>query len=119
MVSCVGDAKPDIPAHLLGRILLRRRRFSPLTALIYTMDELDPYRDMPMSSKEDLALDAPEYSSETSGMNGSLRGQHADMPPVRTDNGLGYGGQAGHSRAARREGVPLSAQASYLGICPV
>eukprot|EP00752_Nemacystus_decipiens_P017947 g16087.t1 len=80
-------------------------------ALIYTMDELDPYRDMPMSSNEDLALDAPEYSIETSGMNGSLRGQQADVPPVRTDNGLGYGGQAGHSRAGRREDAPLSAQA--------
>lgn len=81
------------------------------------MDELDPYRDMPMSSKEDLALDAPEYSTEASGMNGSSRRQHADMAPVRTDNGLGYGGQAGHSRAGRREGAPLSAQASCLGIC--
>lgn len=83
------------------------------------MDELDPYRDMPMSSKEDLALDASEYSTETFGMNGGFGGQHADadadMPPVRTDNGLlGYGGQGGHTVVGRREGAPLSAQASRV-----
>lgn len=96
------------------------RRFSSFAALIYTMDELDPYRDVPVSSKEDLALDAPEYSAETStsAMNGGFRGQHADMPPVRTVNGLGYGGQGGHTRVGRREGAPLSAQASYLVMLP-
>eukprot|EP00903_Cladosiphon_okamuranus_P012281 g11517.t1 len=77
------------------------------------MDELDPYRDMPVSSKEDLALDVPQYSIEASGMNGGFRGQHADMPPIRIDNGLehrGHGGQGGQARMGR-EGAPLSAQA--------
>ena len=81
------------------------------------MDELDPYQDIPMPSEEDLELDAPEYSSETSGMNGSFRGQHADMPPVHTDNGLLHGGQAEHLRPGQREGAPRSAQVSYVGIC--
>lgn len=80
------------------------------------MDELDPYRDMPVSSREDFALDIPEYSTETSGMNGGFRGKHADVPPVRTDNRLGYGGQGGSSGLGRREGAPLSAQASRV-IC--
>lgn len=80
------------------------------------MDELDPYRDMPISSKEDLALDPSEYSTEASGMNGGFRGQHADMSPVRTGNGLGYGGQEGHTAVGRREAAPLSAQASDLAI---
>lgn len=101
-------------SQTLTVLVLRGRGFSSFAALVYTMDELDPYRDMPVSSKEDLALDVPEYSTETSGINGGYRGQHADMPPVRTDNGLGHGGQ---TRVGRREGAPLSAQASYVGIC--
>lgn len=105
--------RPRLIAHNFRT--LRGCHFSSFAALVYTMDELDPYRDMPISSKEDLALDASEYSTETSGMNGGVRG-HADMPPARTDNGLGYGGQGGHTVLGRREGAPLSAQASYLAV---
>lgn len=89
-------------------------------ALIYTMDELDPYRDMPASSKDESlllpALGAMEYTTERSGMNGGLREQHADTPPARRDNGVRHW-QEGHTMTGQREGGPLSAQASYLAIC--
>ncbi|CAM9168977.1 unnamed protein product [Ectocarpus sp. 12 AP-2014] len=80
-------------------------------ALIYTMDELDPYRDMPAPSKEESqqlpSLDDAEHSVDRLGMNGGFREQYYDVPPVRVDNGLGQGGQ----RMGHRERGPLSAQA--------
>ncbi|CAM9439045.1 unnamed protein product, partial [Pylaiella littoralis] len=84
-------------------------------ALVYTMDELDPYREMPASSKDEPlllpALDAMEYTTERSIMNGGLREQHADAPPARRDNGVRQWEQGGHAMAGRQEGGPLSAQA--------
>lgn len=85
------------------------------------MDELDPYREMPASSKDEPlllpALDAMEYTTERSIMNGGLREQHADAPPARRDNGVRQWEQGGHAMAGRQEGGPLSAQASCLAIC--
>lgn len=91
---------------------------SRIIALIYTMDELDPYRDMPAPSKDESLLlpelDATAYVTERCGMNGGLREQHTDVPPARRDNGVRHWEQGGHIMAGRREGGPLSAQASYV-----
>lgn len=78
------------------------------------MDELDPYRDMPVPSEEESSLlpsiDSLEHFASNSGMNGGLKELHSEMRPVGTDNGIGQGGHT----MERRERGALSAQASFL-----
>ncbi|CAM9911415.1 unnamed protein product, partial [Hapterophycus canaliculatus] len=80
-------------------------------ALIYTMDELDPYQNMPMPTEEEWALmpliDSVEHRTENSGMNGGVRELHGEMRPGSRDNGIG---QNGHTIERREQGA-LSAQA--------
>ncbi len=107
------DGSPGTDDHRLSLSQLTPCELtSPLqAALIYTTDELDPYRDMPISSTDESLL-LPTHDAERPGMNGGFR----EAPPVRTGNGLGHGRQGGHSMAGRRGGGPLSAQASHLAI---
>ncbi|CAN0296294.1 unnamed protein product [Scytosiphon promiscuus] len=80
-------------------------------ALIYTIDELDPYRNMPLPPEEELSLlpsTAPvEHTVGNSGMNGGIREPQFEERPVRLDNGFR---QVGQTMERRERGV-LSAQA--------
>lgn len=80
------------------------------------MDELDPYRNMPLPSEEESSLlpsgDSIEHFIGNSGMNGGSRESHPEMRTIRLDNGIGQGGHT----MERRERGALSAQVRFLRV---
>lgn len=85
------------------------------TALVYSMDELDPYRDMPPPPEKESVLptsDSTDDANGRSGFLGCLRVNSVDMS-TRGDNGREQGDQV---TLGRREDRPLSAQASRLAL---
>lgn len=87
------------------------------TALVYSMDDLDPYRDMPPPPDDEPllpAFDAVEEDTEMAAILSGVRERQAEQSSVRRDRGLGQGGLA---MARRREGSRGSAQASCITTC--